>query len=122
VSSAPRSAGSGKWASPGEGGEGDGWSPIEYSRHPHRHPRAHGARDPNRGRRAAAARARRRRLRLIDLAFALGLALVAIALAPGLAVVALLALVGLLACAASWAVGWARRRRAGDRGAAHGGR
>jgi hypothetical protein len=59
--------------------------------------------------------AHRRRLRLIDLALGLALALMAIMLAPGLAIVALLAAAGLLACAASFAYGRVRRRRAGNR-------
>ncbi len=61
------------------------------------------------------ARRRRRRRRQADLALGFVLALVAILLAPGLAIVAVLAAAGLLACAASFAYGRVRRRRAGSR-------
>ncbi len=89
----------------------EGWSAVEYN-HAHRRqrasPRSHEL--PHR-RRVVAAEFRRRRLRLIDLALGLVLALVAIVLAPGLAIVALLALVGLLACGASLAYRRFSRRR-----------
>jgi hypothetical protein len=94
----------------------EGWTPVEYNHSAHRHggtPR--GRPGSVQRRRALAARARRRRMLAIDLAIGLALALVAIVLAPGLAIVALLALVGLLACAASLAYGRLRGRKAGRR-------
>jgi Flp pilus assembly protein TadB len=91
-----------------------GWTPIEYNRSARRHERApHGSPGSihHHRRRAAAAQARSRRLLAIDLALGLALALLAIALAPGLAIVAILAVAGLLACAASLAYGRVRRPR-----------
>jgi Flp pilus assembly protein TadB len=82
----------------------EGWTPIEYNS-AHRRGSAGGRSGSLQRRRAAAVRARRRRLLAIDLALGLALALLAIALAPGLALVALLALLGLLACAVSLAYG-----------------
>lgn len=68
-------------------------------------------------RRADAARARRRRLLAIDAAIAVIIALLAIVLAPGVAIVALVALLVLAACGA-WVLGERlRRRRATRRGA-----
>ena len=111
-----RSAGTGEWAAlDGPASAEEGWSSVAYnhsSRHRARAPL--GAHELVHRRRAAAAHVRRRRLRLIDVALGLVLALVAIALAPGLAIVALLVVVGLLACAGSLAFGRVRRRRAGN--------
>jgi hypothetical protein len=116
-----RSARTGEWAAPtGTSSAEEDWSSVVYnhsSRHRARAPL--GGHEPVHRRRAAAGRspigrARRRRLRLIDLGLGVALALLAILLAPGLAIVALLALVGLLACGASLAVGRVRRRRAGN--------
>ncbi|HEV3321596.1 MAG TPA: hypothetical protein VG147_05325 [Solirubrobacteraceae bacterium] len=115
-----RSAGTGEWeALDGHTPADDGWSSVAYNHSLRRHERTpRGTPERVHRRRGAAGRspigrARRRRQRLIDLALGLVLALLAIVLAPGLAIVALLALVGLLACGASFAVGRARRRRAG---------
>ena len=69
-------------------------------------PRADGA---LRARRVAATRARRRRLVALDLALGLALALLVLVLAPGVAFAALLAVVGLAACAGSLLVGRLRR-------------
>ncbi len=63
-------------------------------------------------RRAEAARARRRRLLALDLGCGLALAAVALAIAPGLAIVGIAALIGLLACALSGGYAWMHRRRA----------
>lgn len=111
-----RSVGRGEWgALDGSAPAEDGWSSVAYNHSPrHGHPTV-GTPAPVHRRRAAAAHARRRRLRLIDVGLGLALALLAILLAPGLAIVALLAVVGLLACGASFAVGRARRRTAGNR-------
>jgi Flp pilus assembly protein TadB len=90
----------------------DGWTPVEYT-----HSARRGGSSPLgrpgsvRRRRAAAARARRRRLLAIDLALGCVLALVVLVLASGLAIVALLALAGLLACGVSLALGRVRQRR-----------
>jgi len=94
----------------------DGWTPVEYT---------HSARlggsaplgrpTPIHRRRAAAARARRRRLLVADLALGFALALVVLVLASGLAIAALLALGGLLACAVSPTLGRLRRRRSARR-------
>ncbi|HUN79242.1 MAG TPA: hypothetical protein VMU32_09995 [Solirubrobacteraceae bacterium] len=65
-----------------------------------------------RRRRTAAARARRRRLLRIDIALAVLLALATIALAPGMAMVALMALVVLALCGLSLAVERLRTKRA----------
>jgi len=64
-----------------------------------------------RRRRAAAARARRKRLLRIDIALALLLALATLVLAPGLAMVALIALGVLVLCALSLVVERLRARR-----------
>ncbi len=114
-----RSTATGEWAAvdghPPAGGS-EGWSSVAYNHSPRHHARASlGAPELVHRRRRAPAHARRRRPRLIDLGLGLVLALVAIVLAPGLAIVALLALAGLLACAASFAVGRIRRRRGGHR-------
>lgn len=110
-----RAAGTGEWrALDGHAPADDGWSSVAYNHSLRHHGRTPlGTPELVHRRRAVAAHARRRRLRLIDLALGLVLALLAIVLAPGLAIVALLALVGLLACGASFAVGRIRRRRAG---------
>jgi Flp pilus assembly protein TadB len=63
-------------------------------------------------RRAAAARIRRRRLLVADVGLGLVLALLAIAIAPGLAMVALVALLVLFGCAASVFYPRVRARRA----------
>ncbi len=70
-------------------------------------------------RRAAAARVRRRRLAFADLALGLALALLAIAIAPGLAVVAIVALLVLLGCAAFLLYGRVRERRSIEARRAH---
>jgi Flp pilus assembly protein TadB len=62
-------------------------------------------------RRAYAARARRRRLLVVDLALGLAVALVAVLVGPGLAIVALGALVVLGVCGASLLYGRVVRRR-----------
>jgi Flp pilus assembly protein TadB len=71
-------------------------------------------------RRARTARARRRRLLLVDLALGLAIALIAVLVGPGLAIVALGALVVLGVCGASLlyerAVRRRRARRAGSGG------
>ncbi len=110
-------------ASPGERRElvvghasAEGWTPVEYSHSAHRHASAPRGRPGSvQHRRAVAARARRRRTLAIDLAIGLTLALGAIVLAPGLAIVALLVLIGLLACVTSLAYGWLRGRKAARR-------
>ncbi len=90
----------------------DGWTPVEYTHSVRRGGSAPLGRPGSvQRRRAAAAHARRRRLLAIDLALGFALALVVLVLAAGLAIVALLALGGLLACAASIAFGRLRRRR-----------
>jgi hypothetical protein len=65
-------------------------------------------------RRAQAARARGRRLLAIDLGLAALIALLASAFGPGLALVALVALAGLLGCAFSYLLARRRRRRHAD--------
>jgi uncharacterized protein HemY len=60
----------------------------------------------------------RRNLLLFDVAVALALAGLVLILAPGLAVVAIVAVVALVVCGVSFAVGRWRRRRARRRGAA----
>jgi Flp pilus assembly protein TadB len=90
------------------------------SRAPIRHgaPPSRGERGPAeppsavRRRRAAAVRVRRRRLLAIDLILALALALIVIVTAPGLAIVAIAALLVLLLCAAWLAYERLRQRRA----------
>lgn len=91
----------------------EGWTQIEYNRTARRHRsdpigRSGSVRHP---RRVAAARARRRRLLAIDLAIAFALGLAAIVIA-GLALVALVALSGLLACVVSLTRGRMHERRA----------
>jgi hypothetical protein len=73
-----------------------------------------------RRRRVAAVRARRRRLLRIDIAFALLLALATVVLAPGLAMVALIALIALALCGVSLAVERLRARGALRRAARDG--
>ena len=87
----------------------EGWTPIEYNRATLHHDGAlpHSS---LRRRRLDAARSRRQRLLGVDLAIALALA--AIALAPGLAIVALVAIAVLASCAAVEGFRWIRRRRA----------
>ena len=64
-----------------------------------------------RRRRARALQVRRRQLLIIDIVIGLVLALVLIALAPGLAIVALVALLVLGGCAVWWLVAGVRERR-----------
>ncbi len=114
-----RSAGTGEWAavdgrSAADGTEG--WSSVAYNHSSRHHSHAPmGTPELVHRRRAAVSHARRRRRRLIDMALGLVLALLAVLLAPGLAIVALLIVVALLACAASFAYEQIRRRRAGGR-------
>lgn len=61
-------------------------------------------------RRAHAARARRRRLLAVDAAIAVAIALIALVLAPGVAIVAIVALLVLAVCGA-WVLGERVRRR-----------
>ncbi len=91
----------------------EGWTSVHYF--PARHAEAPAAGPPGAGgalraRRVAATRARRRRLVALDLALGLVLALLVLVLAPGVAFAALLAVVGLAACAGSLLVGRLRRR------------
>ncbi|MGH2854901.1 MAG: hypothetical protein ACRDLF_12010 [Solirubrobacteraceae bacterium] len=88
----------------------EGWTQVEYNHPARRGERALRGRPGSvQRRRAVAARARRRRLLAIDLALGLALALAAIAIAPGLAIVAILALAGLIACAVALVYGRIRR-------------
>ncbi len=90
-----------------------GWTPVHYfppqrAEAPAAGPS--GAGGALRARREAAARARRRRLVALDLALGLMLALLVLVLTPGVAFAALLAVIGLAACAASLLVRRLRRR------------
>jgi Flp pilus assembly protein TadB len=62
-------------------------------------------------RRQAAARVRRRRLLFADMTLGLAIAVIALVIAPGLAIVAILALVVLLGCAGSLLLDRVRARR-----------
>jgi hypothetical protein len=96
-------------------GGSDGWTPTAYNHRVAPHHRRDALHGPPRSlhrRRVAAAEARRRRLLLIDLALGVMLALLAIVIAPGLAIVALVAVVVMLGYGLTLIFGWARRRRA----------
>ncbi len=93
----------------------EGWTPVAYNHSARRSGSTPPGRPGSVERRRAAARARRRRLLAIDLALGFTLALAVIVIASGLAIVAVLALTGLLACAVSLAYGRVRRRRAAHR-------